>query len=125
MENCPVAPNERQVTFVLAVLPQNAAVLRKQVKQWSDCIRGIATQCVVCYTSIDTSPALTKLYSGIQRQGKYERSNDQYCNNLALKCVIPYASTLAVTSWVAYVPLGLTQNAEVPIHSCDRRFLPR
>ncbi|KAI0094028.1 Piwi domain-containing protein [Irpex rosettiformis] len=65
MADCPVAPNERQVTFVLVILPQNAAVLRKEVKQWSDCIRGIATQCV--------------------RQGKYEKSNDQYCNNLALK----------------------------------------
>ncbi|KAI0811262.1 Piwi domain-containing protein [Irpex lacteus] len=63
--NCPAPPNERQVTLILTILPQNAAVLRKEVKQWSDCIRGIATQCV--------------------REGKYENANDQYCNNLALK----------------------------------------
>ncbi|KAI0705837.1 Piwi-domain-containing protein, partial [Cytidiella melzeri] len=61
--DCPV--KDPQATFILVVLPMNAAVLRREVKQWGDIIQGIATQCV--------------------RQGKYERANDQYCNNLALK----------------------------------------
>lgn len=42
---CPVP--EPEIGFILVVLPQNAAVLRKEVKQWSDMIAGIPTQCVV------------------------------------------------------------------------------
>lgn len=37
--------------FLLVVLPQNAAVPRKEVKQWSDMQTGIPTQCVVCRSS--------------------------------------------------------------------------
>ncbi|KAJ3557974.1 hypothetical protein NM688_g1184 [Phlebia brevispora] len=54
-------------SFILVVLPANAAELRKQVKQWGDVKFGIVTQCV--------------------RGGKYDKPNgrDQYCNNVALK----------------------------------------
>lgn len=47
--NCPV--KDPQPTFMLVVLPENAAVLRREVKQWSDMMSGIATQCVVRSTN--------------------------------------------------------------------------
>ncbi|KAF7789534.1 hypothetical protein EIP86_000480 [Pleurotus ostreatoroseus] len=51
--------------LVLIILPRDAAPLRKLVKQWGDMRHGIPTQCV--------------------RGGKWEKSNDQYRNNVALK----------------------------------------
>jgi hypothetical protein len=38
---------KRTPQLVLVILPQSAAELRQQVKQWGDVDRGIATQCVV------------------------------------------------------------------------------
>lgn len=54
-------------SFLLVILPKQAAAIRKTVKNWSTCEVGIPTQCV--------------------RDGKYNsgRGEDQYCNNVALK----------------------------------------
>ncbi|RPD66004.1 Piwi-domain-containing protein [Lentinus tigrinus ALCF2SS1-6] len=49
----------------LVMLPANAADCRRIVKHWGDIKMTISTQCV--------------------RNGKWERCNDQYCNNVALK----------------------------------------
>ncbi|TBU32359.1 Piwi-domain-containing protein [Dichomitus squalens] len=51
--------------LVICVLPHDAAEIRQAIKNWGDCKRSISTQCV--------------------RGGKWERGNDQYCNNVALK----------------------------------------
>lgn len=81
---CPV--QNPQATIILVVLPQNAAVLRREVKQWSDMLRGVPTQCVVCTAFLLHNRLLLSVSIPFsQRQGKYEKSNDQYCNNLALK----------------------------------------
>ncbi|KAI0747992.1 Piwi domain-containing protein [Daedaleopsis nitida] len=51
--------------FILIFLPKDAAEVRRVVKHWGDCKRKIITQCV--------------------RATKWEKINDQYCNNVALK----------------------------------------
>ncbi|KAI0721640.1 Piwi domain-containing protein [Cerioporus squamosus] len=51
--------------LILVMLPANAADCRRAVKHWGDIKTAISTQCV--------------------RSGKWERCNDQYCNNVALK----------------------------------------
>ncbi|RDX56915.1 Piwi-domain-containing protein [Lentinus brumalis] len=51
--------------LILVMLPANAADCRRTVKHWGDIKMTISTQCV--------------------RSGKWERCNDQYCNNVALK----------------------------------------
>ncbi|KAI0745804.1 Piwi domain-containing protein [Earliella scabrosa] len=51
--------------LILVLLPENAPELRREVKRWGDTERHVPIQCV--------------------RSGKWERANDQYCNNVALK----------------------------------------
>ncbi|PCH38271.1 Piwi-domain-containing protein [Wolfiporia cocos MD-104 SS10] len=52
-------------SFLLIFLPMSAAEPKRRIKRFGDTENGVATQCV--------------------RQGKWERLNDQYCNNIALK----------------------------------------
>ncbi|TFK93742.1 Piwi-domain-containing protein [Polyporus arcularius HHB13444] len=51
--------------LMLVILPEFAADIKREVKYWGDIKRSVPTQCV--------------------RGGKWEKFNDQYCNNLALK----------------------------------------
>lgn len=61
----PGKPSLKPQPLIIVLLPQSAAEIRKDVKQWSDMISGVPTQCI--------------------RQGKVASANDQYCNNVALK----------------------------------------
>ncbi|KZT69027.1 Piwi-domain-containing protein [Daedalea quercina L-15889] len=51
--------------IIIVLLPANAPELRRAVKHWGDVTRGIPTQCL--------------------RSGKWQKLNDQYINNIALK----------------------------------------
>ncbi|KAI1796007.1 Piwi-domain-containing protein [Ganoderma leucocontextum] len=51
--------------LVLCILPQHATEIRQVIKNWGDVKRSVSTQCV--------------------RAGKWEKANDQYYNNVALK----------------------------------------
>ncbi|KAI5124360.1 hypothetical protein M0805_008966 [Coniferiporia weirii] len=52
-------------TIIVVILPQNAALIKKDVKQFGDILHGVVTQCV--------------------REDKIMSANNQYCNNLILK----------------------------------------
>ncbi|KZT11426.1 Piwi-domain-containing protein [Laetiporus sulphureus 93-53] len=52
-------------SIVIVMLPFNAPEFRRKAKHWGDVEVGVPTQCI--------------------REGKWERANDQYCNNVALK----------------------------------------
>ena len=47
MESVKDFPDKPRPGFLLVILPQDAAPLRKEVKQWGDMFQGIPTQCVV------------------------------------------------------------------------------
>ncbi|KAH9483636.1 Protein argonaute-3 [Psilocybe cubensis] len=51
--------------MVIVILPTNAAGIRSAVKYWGDVKQGVATQCI--------------------RESKFDKANDQYWNNIALK----------------------------------------
>ncbi|KAI0703384.1 Piwi domain-containing protein [Cerioporus squamosus] len=55
----------RHPQLMLVILPAFAADIKREVKYWGDVKHSVPTQCV--------------------RGGKWERFNDQYCNNVALK----------------------------------------
>ncbi|KAI8998763.1 Piwi domain-containing protein [Trametes punicea] len=61
--------------LLIVILPANAQDCRRAVKHWGDIKMRVATQCV--------------------RSPKWQRANDQYCNNVVLKRVI---SCLAINA---------------------------
>ncbi|KAH8117266.1 Piwi-domain-containing protein [Phellopilus nigrolimitatus] len=69
-------------TILIVVLPQNAAQIRKDVKQYGDIHYGIVTQCV--------------------RADKMRTANNQYCNNLILKINAKLGGTNAVPSGTSF-----------------------
>ncbi|GJE87996.1 Piwi-domain-containing protein [Phanerochaete sordida] len=85
--------------FLLVLLPANAPELRKEVKWWGDCVRGVPTQCV---------------RGGKYNGAKNDRALDQYCNNVALKIN-------AKTRGVASVPTTFCEGelSGVMVVGCD------
>ncbi|KAF9501264.1 Piwi-domain-containing protein [Pleurotus eryngii] len=96
MEQHKLNPNH---ILILAILPQNAAPLRADIKYWGDVEAGVVTQCV----------RETKIFS--RGQPKF---NDQYCNNVALKLnarlggtnSIPRSSALEQLKKAPYMIMG-------------------
>ncbi|KDQ33827.1 hypothetical protein PLEOSDRAFT_21640, partial [Pleurotus ostreatus PC15] len=96
MEQHKLKPNH---ILILAILPQNAAPLRADIKYWGDVEAGVLTQCV----------RETKIFS--RGQPKF---NDQYCNNVALKLnarlggtnSIPRSSALEQLKKAPYMIMG-------------------
>ncbi|KAI0797904.1 Piwi domain-containing protein [Abortiporus biennis] len=80
----------RKPTFILVILPTNAAAIRREVKYVGNVKEPVPIQCV--------------------REGKYERANDQYCNNVALKI---HAKIGGVNSHVQSPAMGMLKNAMV------------
>ena len=70
--------------LILVLLPENAPELRREVKRWGDTERHVPIQCVVRDHALDNMYYAVERLS-LQRSGKWERANDQYCNNVALK----------------------------------------
>ncbi|CAL1713053.1 unnamed protein product [Somion occarium] len=80
-------------TIIVVILPSSAAQIKKQVKYWGTVTKSVATQCV--------------------KAGKYEKANDQYLNNVALKI------NAKIGGVNCYVPLTEKLLTKTIVVGCD------
>ena len=71
--------------LVLCILPQHGTEIRQVIKNWGDVKRSVSTQCVVCGIYYWVVLIQHALLINVKRTGKWEKANDQYCGNVALK----------------------------------------